>query len=93
MKDIGTNLKLLEPSMTGHESCEILGLSHKDLQVSMQELGIANVEPGGQTQTPDVFCLADTLCLHSEYNGWRQGTHSPAEPLSIGLLPSLTSSA
>lgn len=93
MKDVGTNLILLEPLMTGNESCEMLGFSHKDLQVNMQEFGIANMEPGGQTQTPDGFYSVDTLCLPSEYNGWRQGTYSPAEPLSIGLLPSFTSSA
>ena len=94
VKDVSSYLVLLlEPLMTGDKSWEVLGLSHKGLLGCVQELEIANLEPGGQTQTPGVFCVADTQCLPSEYDGWRQGTYSPAEPLSIGLLPSFTSSA
>lgn len=93
VKDVSTHLVSLEALMMGDESWEVLGLSHKGLLGCVQELELANLEPRGPTQTPDVFCVARTQCSHSACNGWRQGTYSPAEPLSTGLLPSFTSSA
>lgn len=99
VKDVGTNLVMLEPFTTGNESWEALGTWSQSTPGLCAGTRSCNIGQRLQTWSLEVkptlpmYCLAGTQCLYSEYNGWRQGTDSPAEPPSTGPLPSSTSSA